>query len=70
MTKIDYIKADLDLIKFGLSGFLGGFFLIVIAIYAEDGSITRTFLLIPLIIIAIVITVLLKKYNKKKEELN
>ena len=70
MTKIDYIKANLDLIKFGLSGFLGGFFLIVVAIYAEDDSITRIFLLIPLIIIAIVIKSLLKEYTKKMEELN
>lgn len=70
MIKIDYIKAKLDLIKFGLSGFLGGFFLIVVAIYTEDDLITKIILSIILIIIAIVLIFLMKEYTQNMEKLN
>ena len=70
MTKIDYIKAKLDFIKFGLSGFLGGFFLIVVAIYTEDDLFTKIVLSIILIIIGIALITLINKYTQIMEKLN
>jgi len=69
MTKIEYIKATLDLIKLGLSGFLGGFFLNVFVFYTEESLNARIILLIPLFIIAFCIIFLVKEYAKKMEEL-